>query len=386
LTFGLLAAGAIVSVTAVASSVLTLVVARTVVTPPRRRPEDTTVFSVDPGAHTITLSDSPDALLPGEYSFWFAAGTGHAKLGEITGRSGHTVTRRVLAVDIGDLASARCGRFNGWFFLTPVEIGVPFEDVEIATEFGPAPAWLVPAAEASTRWVIQVHGRAVRRAEAIRAIPVFRDAGYNSLLVSYRNDGEAPPSRDGRYGLGDTEWRDVEAAIQFAIGRGATDVVLMGWSMGGATVLQAATRSSLAGIVRGIVLDSPVVDWVTALKFQGQLLRLPVPVRYGVIALIGAQWARRLTGQGAPIDLGRLDFVRRSAELAVPILLMHSDDDGFIPSTASRALAEARPDIVTFESFSGARHTKLWNYDPPRWNAAIAGWLSSVPVVGPSGA
>jgi hypothetical protein len=65
---------------------------------------------------------------------------------------------------------------------------------------------------------------------------------------------------------------------------------------------------------------------------------------------------------------------------------MHSDDDGFIPSTASRALAEARPDIVTFESFSGARHTKLWNYDPPRWNAAIAGWLSSVPVVGPSGA
>ncbi|HEY8914542.1 alpha/beta hydrolase family protein [Lacisediminihabitans sp.] len=385
LTASLLAVGAVVSLAAVASSVLTVVVARTVVTPPRRRPEDVSVLSVDLEAGTITLNDTPVALLPGEYSFWFAAGAGHAKLGEIIRRSGHTVTRRVISVDSGDLTKATRGRINGWFFLTPAELGVPFENVEIATEFGPAPAWLVPAAEPSTRWVIQVHGRAVRRAETIRAIPVFRDAGYTSLLISYRNDGEAPPSLDGRYGLGDTEWRDVEAAIQYAVDHGATDVVLMGWSMGGATVLQAVTRSGLAGVVRGLVLDSPVVDWVTALRFQGQLLRLPVPVRSGVISLIGAEWARRLTGQGAAIDIRRLDFVRRSDELDLPILLMHSDDDGFIPPTASRALAEARPDIVTFESFSGAHHTKLWNYDPPRWNAAIARWLATAPLAAPSG-
>ncbi|WP_394770032.1 alpha/beta hydrolase family protein [Lacisediminihabitans sp.] len=380
LTASLLAAGAAVSLAAVASSVLTVVVARTVVTPPRRRPEDVVVLSVDLAASTITLDDTADALLPGEYSFWFAAETGHAKLGEIIARSGHTVTRRVISVDSGDLTKATRGRISGWFFLTPAELGVPVEDVAIATEFGPAPAWLVPAAGPSTRWVIQVHGRAVRRAETIRAVPVFRDAGYTSLLISYRNDGDAPPSLDGRYGLGDTEWRDVEAAIQYALDHGATDVVLMGWSMGGATVLQAVTRSPLAGVVRGLVLDSPVVDWVTALRFQGTLLGLPGPVWSGVISLIGSEWARRLTGQSAAIDIGRLDFVRRSDELDLPILLMHSDDDGFVPSTASRALAEARPDIVTFESFSGARHTKLWNYDPPRWNAAIAHWLATAPL------
>jgi hypothetical protein len=55
---------------------------------------------------------------------------------------------------------------------------------------------------------------------------------------------------------------------------------------------------------------------------------------------------------------------------------MHSDDDGFVPSTASRALAEARPDIVTFEAFTGAGHTRLWNYDPARWNGAIRDWLA----------
>jgi pimeloyl-ACP methyl ester carboxylesterase len=72
--------------------------------------------------------------------------------------------------------------------------------------------------------------------------------------------------------------------------------------------------------------------------------------------------------------------VARAAELDVPILVLHSADDGFVPPTASRALATARPDIVSYEEFTVARHTKLWNYDPDRWNNAIAGWLKALPA------
>ena len=79
------------------------------------------------------------------------------------------------------------------------------------------------------------------------------------------------------------------------------------------------------------------------------------------------------------IDLDRLDFVRRARELQVPILIMHSDDDGFVPSTASRALAVARPDIVTYVPFEVARHTKLWNYDREKWEGAIRDWLAGLP-------
>ena len=60
----------------------------------------------------------------------------------------------------------------------------------------------------------------------------------------------------------------------------------------------------------------------------------------------------------------------------MPILILHSDDDGFVPSTASRALAVARPDIVTYEAFEIARHTKLWNYDRARWEGAMRSWLA----------
>ena len=376
----LAAAGAIGTIAAATAAVVTLLVARTVVMPPRHRPEDTRILSIDGAGDLVTLSSTADSCLPGEYSLFFAEGSGHARVGEIVAHTPDTVIRRLLGVDRGDLAVARRGRFSGWFYTGPVELGFAFEDVAIETELGPAPGWLVPADTPSSRWVIGVHGRAVRREETLRAVPVFRAAGYTSLLISYRNDGDAPASPDGRYGLGDTEWRDVAAAIRFAVDHGATDVVLMGWSMGGATVLQTVTRSDLAGVVRGIVLDSPVIDWVTALRFQGELLGLPSPIRSGVIALLGMKWAGRLTGQHVPIDLKRLDFVRRSADLHVPILLMHSDDDRFIPATASLALAAARPDIVTYERFNVAGHTRLWNFDRDRWNRAIAHWLATAPL------
>ena len=361
------------------SAALSVIVARTVIIPPSRRAEDIEVLGYDPGAGTILLSSNPDSRLPGDYSFWFSGDSGHARLGGILEQDERTVRRRVLGVDFGDLASARRGRISGWFHLSPRDLPYPSRDVEIETPLGPAPAWLVPAEGGqSSRWVINVHGRAVRRSETLRAVAPFRDAGWTSLLVSYRNDGEAPRSADYRYALGDREWQDVEAAMRYAVDHGAQELVLMGWSMGGATVLQALTRSDFRDRVIGVVLESPVVDWITTLDFQAALRHLPAPVRWGVVRLFRSRWGGALTGLAEPLDLDRLDFVRRARELDVPILILHSDDDGFVPSTASRALAVARPDIVTYEAFQVARHTKLWNYDRERWEGAIRRWLEGL--------
>jgi pimeloyl-ACP methyl ester carboxylesterase len=352
-------------------------VARQVVTPPRYKEEDLRVVEVTDS--TITLTATKDSVLPGRYGLWFDRGTGHARLGDVVEEGPLTVTRELLGVDFGDLRPDARGRLNAWFYLVPGELGHDYEDVLVETDLGPAPAWLIPAAEDTGLWVIQVHGRAVRRQETLRAVPVFREAGYTSLLVSYRNDEDAPVSDDNRYALGDAEWNDVDAAIRFAVARGATSIVLMGWSMGGAIVLQTVTRSAHADIVRGVVLDSPVIDWASVLGFQGAQLGLPGVASRAVLAVIGNAWGRRLTGQAEAIDLARLDFVARADELSRPILLMHSDDDGYVPSASSRALAEARPDIVTFDAFSVARHTKLWNYDAARWNVDIAAWLATLP-------
>ena len=366
-------------VAAAAAATLSVIVARTVIIPPSRRTEDVTILGLDLAAGTILLSSNADSRLPGEYSFWFTRDTGHARLGEILEQDQRTVLRRLIGVDFGDLVAARRGRLSGWFVLTPRDLPFSYSDVTVETPLGPAPAWLVPAEDPkSTRWVINVHGRAVRRSETLRAIAPFHAAGYTSLIASYRNDGDAPRSDDYRYALGDREWKDIEAAMQYALDHGARELVLMGWSMGGATVLQALTRSPLGAAVTGIVLESPVVDWIATLDFQAALRRLPSVVRWGVLQLFRRSWGGVFTGLAEPLDLDRLDFVSRARELQVPILILHSDDDGFVPSTASRALAVARPDIVTFEAFEVARHTKLWNYDRDRWERAISSWLEKL--------
>ncbi|MGV8886237.1 MAG: alpha/beta hydrolase family protein [Microbacteriaceae bacterium] len=364
------------AVASVAAAAVTVLVARAVVTPPTRREQDIRLIDVTPTS--VTLSRTPDTETPGRYGLWFDGSRGHARIGDIISVDGRGITRELVGVDYGQLRPDQPARLSAWFYLHPTELGLAFSEVLIPTALGAAPAWFVPAEGSSSRWVIQVHGRAVQRQEALRAVQVFHDAGYSSLLISYRNDGDAPRSVDYRYGLGDSEWLDVDAAIDFALDHGAAEIVLMGWSMGGATVLQAATRSRHAASITGIVLDSPVIDWVGVLEFQGTVMHLPRFIRRGALAVISREWGRRLTGQSEAINLSRLDFVARAAELNRPVLLLHSDDDGYVPADGSRALALSRPDIVTFEQFDTARHTKLWNYNEPRWNAAIARWLNQL--------
>ncbi|WP_403024821.1 alpha/beta hydrolase family protein [Salinibacterium sp. GXW1014] len=350
-------------------------VARLVVTPPRRATEDMRILDHDADHGTITLTRTADSVIDGRYGLWFDRDSGYAKVGAVMEVSANSVVRELHAVEEGTpRRGARC-RLSGWYYRDPSELGVPFDEVDVSTTIGIAPAWRVPAPDDTGRWVIQVHGRAVDRREVIRAVPVFRDAGFTSLLVSYRNDGLAPRSDDGLYALGDIEWLDVEAAIRFAVDNGAKEVILMGWSMGGASVLQAVSRSRLAHFVSGIVLESPVVDWVTALDHQAGARRIPRVLTAAVYRLLTRPWGRVMTGQAAPIDLRRLDFVTRAMELRLPMLILHSDDDRFVPNSASRALAHARPDIVTFPKIAGAGHTRVWNVDPERWTRVIREWL-----------
>lgn len=351
-------------------------VARRVVTPPTVREEELRILGTGDG--TVTLSRAKVTRTRGRYSLWFADSAGHAKIGRIVREDEHGVTREVIAVDFGELAAPSTARINGWYFLHPRELGLECEEVLVPTEYGPAPAWHLPPSTPSTRWAILLHGRAVQRAETLRAVPVFHEAGYHCLVISYRNDGEAPDSPDGLYALGDTEWRDADAAMAFAQGRGATEFVLNGWSMGGATVLQASLRSPRAGLIRGLVLDSPVIDWIGVLEHQAGSQGVPPLFRWLAMALLRTRWGRILLRQRHPIDLDRLNLVKHADLLRVPVLLLHSDGDDYVPSKASRRLAAARPDLVRFERFTRAGHTRLWNYDPERWPGAIKTWLADL--------
>ena len=54
------------------------------------------------------------------------------------------------------------------------------------------------------------------------------------------------------------------------------------------------------------------------------------------------------------------------------------EDDDVVPVGRSRALAGARPDLVTFAPWTTARHTKEWNVDPELWDSLVSAFLRRV--------
>lgn len=410
------------------SSAIAAYVARQVVVPPRYRSEDLSIHEytpVDrqahpdalPGAGEVRLAATVETTVDGVYSLRFGGGEGHARIGEILSWSpaAGEVVREVQEVYSGDLSAASRGWWAGTVYPDPAAAGYRFHEVELPMEMGAAPCWVVPAgqerdpqraAEHSTTarqnrrddaqheaahaaaedpaaqqlpgpWAIMVHGRGAQRMEAIRALDTAQRMGLTSLLISYRNDREAPASPDGRYGLGFTEWKDVQLAISYAKLRGATRIVLFGWSMGGAICLQTADLSIYRADIAGMVLTGPVVDWFTLFTHHTASRHIPSAITTMAQSLITSPRGLWLTGLAAPLDLGSLDWITRADQLQTPTLILHSADDEFVPDTASKRLAELN-DRVEMVGFERARHTKEWNVDPQRWESSVVSWAQRV--------
>lgn len=360
-------------------------VAREVVTPPRRRREPIAVLSVEPDPDDstrglITLRRRIETDAAGQYSLVYDGGAGRAHLGDVCERTGTprhgTVVRRYFGVRGTPLTRVRTVRVASSPQLDVSDLDLPWTEVEIPGELGPTPAWWLPAPGGEhDRVALHIHGRGATLTEPLRTVPLLAERGWSSLVIRYRNDPSAPAAPDRRYGLGQTEWRDADAALEWLRSRGARDVLLVGWSMGGAIALQTYLRSPFAHLVRGILLESAAVSWRDTLIFQARRMGLPKPVTRLGIALLGSPLARPLLGVQSPIDLGALEIREQARRLRVPVLLLHSAQDTEVPVDSARALVATRPDRIRYEEFTGARHTRLWNADRERWERVVGEWL-----------
>ncbi|MBM7050685.1 S9 family peptidase [Rothia sp. ZJ1223] len=385
----------IATTAALGSTALATYFARQIVVPPKRPVENLKILGVGYSHATPSEGEQPNSVrlpatcqtqIPGTYGLYFNAGTSFAVIGEIIAHSPleSSVLREVMSVHNGDLAQATRGRWSGVVAPTPELAGYKSEEIFLELPVGSAPAWLVrpnasteasaPSAPASKTWAIMVHGMGAKRTETLRALRTTQALGMISLHMSYRNDREAPPSDDGRYGLGFTEWEDVETAIDYALEHGAHDVVLFGWSMGGAISLQTADRARNKQHIRALILNGPAVDWLSLIEYHSNLNKLPLRIgELGVRMISKPRWSS-FTGLKAPIELERLSWTRRAKDLRVPTLIMHSVKDDFVPVAPAIELARRSPhvDLVTFPEGS---HTKEWNVNPERWHRAVMQWL-----------
>jgi uncharacterized protein len=286
------------------------------------------------------------------------------------------VVRTVTTVKRGSLTAGLHGAVDVRMYDgdPQTDRGLPFEPVTVQDGLGDLPAWFVPptTAAASPIWVIAVHGRQGTMTEPLRILPTLAGSGHPTLVISYRNDPNAPRSPDGFYHLGDTEWRDVDAAIGYARAHGATGVVLYGWSMGGTLTVTALRRMPAAdtSLVRAVVLDSPAIDWTTVLNSQGAQRSLPGFVIWT---------AERLIERRGGFSLGALDGRTYAPELAVPALVFLDTSDRTVPNGPTLDfVAAAPPGLVTLVKTTGGDHTGSWNVDPAAYEAKVTGFLTTV--------
>jgi pimeloyl-ACP methyl ester carboxylesterase len=204
--------------------------------------------------------------------------------------------------------------------------------------------------------------------------------GFTSLVVSFRNDGEAPPSADGRYTLGQSEWLDVDAAVRYAVDNGAQQIVLFGWSLGASIALRLADLSAHSDHIVGLVLDAPVMDWTTTLIQNAGASGLPRPISALGLRVLQSTSMRWVTGLQDPIDFPKLDWVSRASEIKKPVLVLHGLGDPSTPFHVSQQVAELRPDVVRIVSFDTTGHSHEWNVDFKRWEDAAAGLLDLKPA------
>lgn len=209
-------------------------------------------------------------------------------------------------------------------------------------------------------------GNAIR--DFCGAWQVAKADGRNVLLIDQRCHGS---SQGHTITFGILEKRDVESWIRWAGQRfGDVPILLMGVSMGAATVLMAA-GSELPETVRGVVADCPYDAPSNIIKkVLGQDMGMPVKLVYPLIRMGGMLYGKFNLDADSPVAA-----VKRAQ---IPILLIHGDDDRFVPYSMSVNIHGAAPEKIDFHTVPGAGHALNFATAPENYQALLHSFADSV--------
>jgi pimeloyl-ACP methyl ester carboxylesterase len=233
------------------------------------------------------------------------------------------------------------------------------EEVSFAGDGGVTlKGWLTPPKNGNL--VVLVHGLGGNRASLLPEAEILARHGYGSLLFDSRAHGE---SGGDTATWGEREWRDVRAAIAFALERnGVARVALLGFSVGAAAVTRAAAEDPR---VHAIILYA---TWTSLREENAYKTR-----KYGGIGRVPALWGYLWSGVDVdtvfPID----DVPRFTPR---PLLMIAAMDDLDTPPWVMDRLFAAAGEPKEIWHEPGVGHGGCVAGAPEEYERRVIGFLS----------
>ena len=241
---------------------------------------------------------------------------------------------------------------------------IPYEAVTISAQDGTKLSARYYHVRDGAPLQIQFHGY---RGTAVRDFcggnKLAREAGQNTLVVDQRAHGK---SGGTAITFGIRERMDCLCWAEYANQRFGSDtpIFLSGVSMGAATVLMASELELPTNVI-GIIADCPYSSPEAIIrKVCREDMHLPPALVMPFIRL-GA----RLFGH---FDLKEASAVQAVRNTNIPILLLHGEDDRFVPCNMSREIFDACTGEKTRITFPGAGHGLSYIVDTETYSEAVS--------------
>lgn len=214
------------------------------------------------------------------------------------------------------------------------------------------------------RWMIALHGyRSTGFQDMNDVAQVYYEKGYNVLVPDLRGHGR---SEGQTIGLGWLDRLDLLQWIDAILAQDTeAEILLHGCSIGGASALM-ASGEKLPPQVKLIIADSSFTSVYSEFKW---LLRRYTKYPVSRFMVLANRYARRKVGY----SLIRASVTRQLGSNHLPILLLHGQEDQFVPVKELAALAKASAGPAETRPFAECGHLEAKEQKATEyWDAVFA--------------
>jgi len=205
----------------------------------------------------------------------------------------------------------------GWYNGTPATVQDIWLPVGDASPKERMHAWWWPAGEPGAPVVLYLHGVRWNLTGHLNRMSQLRRFGFSVFAIDYRGFGKS----DGELPSEATVYEDARAGWKWVVDHEpeASRRYIYGHSLGGAVAIDlAANVSNTPASARGLIVESSFTSLPELVSESG----------YGWLPILISQ---------------KFDSVAKIRQIAMPVLIVHGEDDRYVPPHLSSALFAAAP-------------------------------------------